>query len=248
MNDLRVTLEACVDTVQSAETAEAGGADRVELCDSLVEGGTTPSAGMMAETVARLRIPVFAIIRPRGGDYLYGSLEMAVMLRDIEVARACGVLGIVTGALSPNAAVDRDRTRALVEAAAPMPVTFHRAFDACRRPEEALETLVELGVARVLTSGQGTTAIEGSAVIRRLVERAVGRIGIIAGGGIQSDHVAKLVADTGVREVHARGAVPVPSPMMWRPDTVSLVKQVLDRDVRLVTDEAELRRMRDALQ
>src|SRR5690606_36816843 len=117
----------------------------------------------------------------------------------------------------------------------------------CRRPEEALETMVELGVARILTSGQGTTARKGSAMIRRLVEQAAGRIGIIAGGAIQSDHVAKLVADTGVREVHARGAVPVPSPMMWRPDTVSLVKPVLDRDVRLVTDEGEMRQLRNAL-
>ena len=106
---------------------------------------------------------------------------------------------------------------------------------------------MELGVARILTSGQGTTALEGSPMIRRLVEHAAGRIGIIAGGGIQSDHLARLVADTGVREVHARGAVPVPSPMMWRPDAVSLVKPVLDRDVRLVTDAAEIRQFRNAL-
>lgn len=238
-------IEACVDTVHSARAAEGGGADRIELCDNLVEGGTTPSAGMIEECVARLGIPVFVIVRPRGGDFLYTSSEITVMLRDIAHAKTLGAAGIVAGALERDASISRTAMRELLIAAAPLPVTFHRAFDACRDPRAALEALVELGVSRILTSGQAATALEGATAIAASVEQAAGRIGVIAGGGVDEDNVAELVRVTGVREVHIRGTVPVGSGMDWRRDGLSLVKPVLERDVRAVTDADRVRAVRE---
>lgn len=238
-------IEACVDTVHSARAAEGGGADRIELCDNLVEGGTTPSAGMIEECVARLGIPVFVIVRPRGGDFLYTSSEITVMLRDIAHAKTLGAAGIVAGALERDASISRTAMRELLIAAAPLPVTFHRAFDACRDPRAALEALVELGVSRILTSGQAATALEGATAIAASVEQAAGRIGVIAGGGVDEDSVAELVRVTGVREVHIRGTVPVGSGMDWRRDGLSLVKPVLERDVRAVTDADRVRAVRE---
>lgn len=240
-----ILIEACVDTVHSARAAEAGGADRIELCDNLVEGGTTPSAGMIEECVARLGIPVFVIIRPRGGDFLYSSSEITVMLRDIVHARRLGVKGIVTGALERDAGVSGSALSELLIAASPLPVTFHRAFDACRDPRAALETLVELGVSRILTSGQAATALEGATAIAASVEQAAGRIGIIAGGGINEDDVGEVIRIAGVSEVHIRGTVPVASAMEWRRDGLSLVKPVLERDVRAVTDAERVRAVRE---
>jgi copper homeostasis protein len=240
-----VDIEACVDTVHSARAAEGGGADRIELCDNLVEGGTTPSAGMIEECVARLGIPVFVIVRPRGGDFLYTSSEITVMLRDIAHAKTLGAAGIVAGALERDASISRTAMRELLIAAAPLPVTFHRAFDACRDPRAALEALVELGVSRILTSGQAATALEGATAIAASVEQAAGRIGVIAGGGVDEDSVAELVRVTGVREVHIRGTVPVGSGMDWRRDGLSLVKPVLERDVRAVTDADRVRAVRE---
>jgi copper homeostasis protein len=242
-----ILIEACVDTVHSALAAEAGGADRIELCDNLVEGGTTPSAGMIEECVARLKIPVFVIIRPRGGDFLYTSSEITVMLRDIAHARRLGVKGIVTGALERDASVSGNVMSELLIAASPLPVTFHRAFDACRDPNRELEMLVELGVSRVLTAGQAATALEGATAIAASVEQAAGRIGIIAGGGINEENVAEVVRISGVSEVHIRGTVPVGSGMEWRRDGLSLTKPVLEHDVRAVTDAERVRRVKKKL-
>ena len=242
---MAILIEACVDTVHSALAAEAGGADRIELCDNLVEGGTTPSAGMIEECIARLGIPVFVIIRPRGGDFLYTSSEITVMLRDIAHAGRLGVKGIVTGALERDATVSGNVMSELLIAASPLPVTFHRAFDACRDPRKALETLVELGVSRILTAGQSATALEGATAIAASVEQAAGRIGVIAGGGINDENVAQVVRISGVSEVHIRGTVPVGSGMEWRRDGLSLTKPVLEYDVRAVTDAERVRRVRE---
>lgn len=239
-----ILIEACVDTVHSALAAEAGGADRIELCDNLVEGGTTPSAGMIEECVARLDIPVFVIIRPRGGDFLYTSSEITVMLRDIAHAERLGARGIVTGALERDATVSGNVMSELLIAASPLPVTFHRAFDACRDPHRALETLVELGVSRILTAGQAATALEGATAIAASVEQAAGRIGIIAGGGINEENVAEVVQISGASEVHIRGTVPVGSGMEWRREGLSLIKPVLEHDVRAVTDAERVRRVK----
>jgi copper homeostasis protein len=184
--------------------AEAAGAGRVELCASLVEGGITPSAGLIAAVVARVSIPVAAIIRPRGGDFTYGADEVDVLLRDIALARDAGVSAIVTGALTPAGTVDVELMRRLVEAAGPVPVAFHRAFDLTPDLPAALNQLRELGVARILTSGGAQRALDGIAMLSRLVQLAGTGLTVLAGGGVRVDHVAELVAGSGVREVHAR--------------------------------------------
>lgn len=211
-----MVVEACVDSVESALAAARGGAHRIELCANLIEGGTTPSAGTLAVCRAALDIPIFVLVRPRGGDFLYSAAERAVMLEDIHRAKAAGAHGIVTGVLSADGAIDVDHSHELIAAARPLPVTFHRAFDVCRDASSALETLVALGVERVLTSGQAATAPEGAETIARLVRQAAGRIGVLPGGGVTPDNVAALVRATGVTEVHLTGAAVHHSGMTFR--------------------------------
>lgn len=242
-----VTLEICVDSLQGALAAEQGGADRVELCDNLAEGGTTPSGGMIAEVVGRLSIPVFVMVRPRGGDFALSSDEVAIMLRDIALAQACGARGIVTGVLETDGRVHAVRMRELVRAAAPLPVTFHRAFDVVEDAEDAMAALARVGVRRILTSGQAPSAAEGAPRLAQLVERAPQGITIVAAGGITEDNAAELVRSTGVSEIHARGTVPVASRMSYRRPGISFVKPVLENDVRAVTDVARVRRLRAVL-
>jgi copper homeostasis protein len=197
-------VEACVDSVESALAAERGGANRVELCDALFDGGTTPSAGMIAACKERVSIPVFVIIRPRGGGFVYSDPELDVMRRDIVAARTLGVDGVVIGALRPDGTVHEEHTRVLVEAAEETPVTFHRAFDFTPDLGRALEALVSCGVARVLSSGGAPTAREGAERLGSLVRQAGNRIVIMAGGGVREEYVRELVAASGVREVHVR--------------------------------------------
>ncbi len=199
-------LEACVDDLDSAHAAVQGGADRLELCDNLADGGTTPSHGTLSYLLDTLDVPVFPIIRPRGGDFCYSAAERRVMARDVDHALTLGAPGIVTGALTPDGEVDVEAIREIVLHRPNVAVTFHRAFDLVRDPIVALETLIEAGVARILTSGQRATAWEGRALLAELVRRAGERIVIMAGGGIHEDHVAALVRETGVREIHVRAA------------------------------------------
>lgn len=217
-----VLVEACVDSIESALAAAEGGAQRIELCANLVEGGTTPSAGMLAECRRGLDIPIFVLVRPRRGDFLYSAPELAVMLEDIRHAKEAGAAGVVTGALRSNGTIAEDRTRELIAAARPLQVTFHRAFDVCRDATDALEALIALGVERVLTSGQAATAPQGVATIARLVRQAAGGIGVLPGGGITPDNVAALVRATGVSEVHLTGAVPRQSGMAFRAPQVEI--------------------------
>jgi copper homeostasis protein len=244
MPDARVLIEACVDSVPSAMAAEAGGARRVELCGNLIEGGTTPSAGSIAECRVRVRIPIFVMIRPRGGDFLYSEVEYEIMRRDIAQAKSLGADGVVLGLLRPDGTVDVERTRVLLDAARPLPVTFHRAIDVARDAEEALDTLVGMGVDRVLTSGQAPTVPEGIAVIAGLVRRAAGRIAVMPGCGIDETNVRRVVAETGVREVHVRGSALAPSAMAHRNPRVLFRSPLPDDDLALeVTDADRIRRM-----
>lgn len=213
---MAVLIEACVPSAESAVAAEAGGAGRVELCENLVEGGTTPSAGTIALTVERLAIPVMVMIRPRGGDFHYTALEREIMIRDIEVARSLGVQGCVFGALCADGSVDSGFTAALIAAARPLPVTFHRAFDVSRDPFEALDVLIDLGVDRVLTSGQRGTVPEGLPLIRKLVAHAAGRIGILPGGGVTAGNASAIVSVAGIEELHVYAARDFQSPMAHR--------------------------------
>ncbi len=209
-------FEVCVDSVEGALAAQAAGAQRVELCDNLVEGGTTPSLGMIQLTRQSVTIDVNVIIRPRGGDFYYSSLELEVMRRDILAAKELGASGVVIGLLNPNGSVDVKKIRTLVEVARPMSVTFHRAFDLSRDPGEALEAICELGIDRILTSGQMPTALEGAACIAAMIQQAAGRTIILAGGGVNARNVASVVARTGVKEVHFAARKTVESPMIFR--------------------------------
>lgn len=197
-----IQIEACVESLEAAVAAAAGGAHRIELCANLDVGGTSPSSELLAACVPQLDIPIFVMVRPRGGDFRYSAKEHAGMLEAIGRVKAAGARGIVTGALRPDGTVDVALTRELIAAARPLPVTFHRAFDSCGDVEETLEALMALGADRVLTSGRAATAPEGAATIAKLVRLAAGRIGILAGGGITGDNVAALVQTSGVREVH----------------------------------------------
>ena len=202
---MTVLVEACIDSVASALAAERGGAGRLELCDNLFDGGTTPSAGMITAVKAATRIPVYVIVRPRGGGFVYGTSEIGVMRLDIEAARMLGADGVVLGALTRDARVDMAQLEPLMAAAGKLPVTFHRAFDLIQDQEQALEALMQLGVSRVLTSGGAPTAIEGVERIATLARRATGQIVVMAGGGVREETVQEVVHRAGVTEVHVRG-------------------------------------------
>ncbi len=199
-----VLVEVCIDSAESAASAIRGGARRLELCAALHDGGTTPSAGAIAATRALGAIALHVLIRPRGGDFVYTVAELDVMRRDIEVARSLGADGFATGALRESGVIDEAATRALVGWAAPLPVVFHRAFDATPDAVHALETLVTCGVRGVLTSGGAASALEGVDTLAALVRQGSARITIMAGGGIREHNVAEIVQRSGVTEVHTR--------------------------------------------
>jgi copper homeostasis protein len=209
-------VEVCVDSVESAVAAERGGAQRVELCCALLEGGLTPSAGAIALARKSLQIDLNVIIRPRGGDFLYTATEHEVMLRDIERAKELGANGVVIGVLTSSGDVDVDRTRELLERARPMSVTFHRAFDMTRDPFAALEALIGLGVDRVLTSGQEESALEGIELLRELVARAGERITVMVCGNVNEKNIARIAKETKAKELRVTGFVDVESGMTFR--------------------------------
>lgn len=239
---MNVLVEACVDSVASALAAERGGAARLELCDNLFDGGTTPSAGMIAAVKAAVRIPVFVIVRPRGGGFEYTRDELGVMRLDVEAARMLGVDGIVVGALTRETRVDSEQLRPLIDAAGALPVTFHRAFDLARDQEQALETLIQLGVARVLTSGGAPTALEGVERIAALARRGSGQIVVMAGGGVREETVQEIVHRAGVQEVHVRGTRVVRAPSSSAGDAIRLRKPLpADESAWEETDERRIR-------
>jgi copper homeostasis protein len=194
-------LEVVVFNFRSALVAAAAGADRLELCDNFFEGGTTPSHGMVSYLRDKLNIPLFAMVRPRGGDFLYSAEEIDVMKKDIQLFRQLGCEGIVTGCLNKDGTVDTDLLSQLVKIAAPAEVTFHRAFDRVRDQLTAMEQIIQCGCKRILTSGGRPLACEGTEIITELIDKAGGRIGIIPGGGINSNTISQLVS-TGAVEFH----------------------------------------------
>lgn len=199
----RRLLEIASNSVASALAAQQGGADRVELFDNLAEGGTTPSYGSIAVAREQLRIPLFVLIRARPGDFHYGALEAEIMLRDIEQCRQLGCDGVVIGALDAEGGIDMPLCRTLVQAAGPMQVTFHRAFDAARDLPGALEQVIALGCQRVLTSGGQGSAEAGAEVLASLVARADGRVRVMAGAGLNAGNIAAVADRSGCQELHA---------------------------------------------
>lgn len=195
-------LEICCANIASALNAQAAGADRIELCDNLWEGGTTPSFGMLKVLRQELKIQIFVLIRPRGGDFLYSDAEFQVMLQDIYLAKEMGADGIVSGILKADGTVDCDRTTALIEAASPLPFTFHRAFDCCLNLNEALEDIIFCGAKRILTSGGKNSVAEGIELLQELNKQASGRIIILPGGGINSQNIQSIKEKTGCSEFH----------------------------------------------
>jgi copper homeostasis protein len=230
-------FEVCVEGIDGLVAAQNAGADRVELCASLLEGGITPSVGTIRGSLRVATIPFHVIIRPRGGDFLYSQSEFASMLADVAACRELGVAGVVFGCLTADGNIDELRMRELVEAAGPLNVTCHRAFDMTRNAGEALEALVRCGVGRVLTSGQRDTVEDGVALLGRLVEQAAGRIIVMGCGGLRPDNIGAALRRTGLAEVHFAALREVPSGMQYRNVSLGMGGTALDREyMNAVTD------------
>ena len=215
-------LEICVESVESAIAAERGGAQRVELCSDLLEGGITPSAGLIASVRRHISIGLWVMIRPRGGDFCYTDLEFEVMQEEIRHARTLGADGIVLGLLDHDACIDVSRTRQLVDLAGQLPVTFHRAIDMTPDLPAALEEVIAAGANRILTSGGAPDATSGISQIARMVEIAKGRIVIMPGGGVSPETVEAIAKGTGAAEFHSSARTAVPSPVRFRKQGIAM--------------------------
>ncbi|BAO75153.1 copper homeostasis protein CutC [Winogradskyella sp. PG-2] len=195
-------LEICVNSYQSAKNACDAGAHRIELCQELSVGGITPSYGLLKQVIKNLDIPVFILIRPRGGSFVYSEDDFEIMKRDIQLCKDLGCQGIVSGILNADKTIDIDRTKQLITLSRPLQFTFHRAFDEVKNPKQALEQLIELGVERVLSSGQEVSAEEGLNLLKELNKISNGRITILVGGGVNSNNANKFKTN-GLEEIHA---------------------------------------------
>lgn len=209
---MSLPLEICVFNTATAIAAAAAGADRIELCENYANGGTTPSYGYLKTTREKVSIPIFPMIRPRGGDYFHRPEEIEIIQKDILLCKELGFDGVVFGLLNRDGSIDKDNTARLVELAYPLDVTFHRAFDRCKNPLEALETIIACGCTRILTSGQYPKAPDGKALIKELVDLADDRIIIMPGSGINSTNLAEMMVYTGAKEFHTSARIMRPSP------------------------------------
>jgi copper homeostasis protein len=235
-------LEVSVEGVDGLLVAQENGADRVELCASVLEGGITPSIGIVREALRRSRIPVFVIVRPRGGDFLYSEAEFESMRQDVIALRDLGVPGVVTGCLTATAQIDEQRTAELLRLARPMSFTFHRAFDMARDPLEALEVLISLGVDRLLTSGQRATAVEGLANLKQLGHAAQGRIIVIPCGSLRAATIGQVCRETGLGELHFAAHTKELSAMTYRNPQVVMGATAQNHEyMKTVTDPAIVR-------
>jgi copper homeostasis protein len=228
-------LEIAVFTYHSAILAQAAGADRIELCENPAEGGTTPSYGYLKKAAENLQIPVFPIIRPRGGDFLYAAEEWDIVLKDIQLCKELGFTGIVTGSLNKEGWVQEEQLRRAVEIAYPMQVTFHRAFDRVADPYVALEQIIAAGCTRVLTSGLHPEVMAGIAILTQLVQQAKNRIVVMPGSGVRSSNLALLKEKTGAREFHASARIVQTSAMQ----TINTAMQEQLDTLSVNTDEIQ---------
>lgn len=208
-------LEICANSIESAIIAQRAGAHRIELCANLEIGGITPSYATISLTKQLLKIPVYVLIRPRAGDFLYSQVEYDTIQKDIGLCKDLGCEGVVIGLLQRDGHIDKERTAELVQLAKPMGVTFHRAFDCCRDPFEALENIIDCGCERLLTSGQESNATKGADLLAQLVEQAGERIAIMPGAGINKDNIALLMEQTRAREFHCSAKESMHSEMAY---------------------------------
>lgn len=234
-----VVLEACVANIESALTAQDAGADRIELCNVLGAGGITPSYGFVEMARKKLSIPIHVLIRPREGDFLFSEEEFEIMKRDIDICKSVGVAGVVLGILKENGSIDMERSKALIEIARPLSVTFHRAFDLTADAFTALEEAIQLGCDRILTSGQRASAEHGAAFISGLIKQANGRTIIMPGGGINEMNISKLRKTTGANEFHLSARKVKESNMSYRNEFVIMSGEDVDEYSHDVLD-AEL--------
>lgn len=242
-------FEICTNSVESCMAAQAGGANRVELCAGIPEGGTTPSYGEMV--VAReglTRTKLHVIIRPRGGDFLYSAIEVRTMLKDIEIARQIGVNGVVFGCLTADGEINMLVMQELMRASAGLSVTFHRAFDVCRDGRKGLEQIIELGCNRILTSGQQPHAEAGIPFIKELQQQAAGRVILLAGCGVNEENIHRIASETGISEFHFSARESIKSEMQYKNEAVSMGGTVhINEYERMVTTEERVRKMRSLL-
>lgn len=238
-------IEIATSDFETTQSAVDGGADRIELCANLDEGGTTPSKGMIEECRNAFNLPIFPIVRPRGGDFLYTDEEFQVMLKDTRFCKDIGCEGVVIGLLDADGNIDLERTAELVNAAYPMEITFHRAFDRCKDPFKALEDLVNIGCQRILTSGQQPAAPAGKDLIRDLITAADSRIVIMPGSGVRKDNIKMLADHTGAVEFHSSLRGKIKSRMNFiHPAFASSVESYSNNYI----DPAEVKALREALE
>ncbi len=219
---MQLTIEVVCYNITSVLNAINSGASRIELCDSPGDGGTTPSSGMIELVKEKSPIPVFVMIRPRGGDFLYSEEEYEVMKRDVVVAKKLNADGVVFGILNADGTMDTERNKKLIELAKPMKATCHRAFDMTNDPYKALEDCIAAGFDRILSSGQQASVVQGKELLSALVQKAGDRIIIMPGAGVNEENVAELVASTKAKEIHVSGRAFVDSPMQFRNPDVSM--------------------------
>jgi len=236
-------LEVCIDNIESLAYAIAGGATRIELCSSLALGGLTPNAGLIKQAVQSSSIPIYVMIRPRQGDFLYDCDDVEIMAEDIRTAAKYGASGVVLGLLDKEGHVDMPRSIRLVKLARELDlgVTFHRAFDQCRHPEQALEDVIALGCERILTSGLASSASKGVATLSAMVKQAEGRIAIMAGAGVSSENVASIIASSGVNEVHLSGKSTRQSKMHYIADDAKMGASDIDDFAIPITSSEKIR-------
>ena len=234
-------LEIAVFNIQSALLAAAAGAHRLEFCENPYDGGTTPSYGTLKTVREKISIPVFPIIRPRGGDFLYSDAEYEVICKDVQLCKELGFDGVVIGLLHADGSIDKERTKKLVDLAYPMEVTFHRAFDRAAHPLQALEDIIACGCNRILTSGQVPNAWDGRELIKQLVEKADDRIIIMPGSGVRSSNIKALADFTGAMELHSSARMLTPSGMQFQ------TKSMQENLQNTIVDTTEIKKMLAAL-
>ena len=240
-------LECATDSVESALAAAKGGADRLELCANLIIGGTTPTLALYDEVRSHSDIPLFILIRPRFGDFLYTDYEANVICREIEMFQKAGAEGVVIGSLNKDGSLNAEHMKRFIDSAKDMSVTLHRAFDMCADPFETLKQAKELGVNTILTSGQAPSSLEGIDLYEKLIEKANGEISILAGGGIKASTIEKLLNQTSLTAFHMSGKIVVESSMEFRNPAVSMGLPGISEYNIWLTDENNVREARRVL-